>query len=201
MSVISQLSTHELRGAGATLKGVRALYGVDDDINSLINGIDIATIIDEKVGQVTLGVTAVMGGVKLIKLGAGFLTEQAPLRFAQASAYWKFSDGGLFKGKTIGELANMLRYGTLMPSEIPVQFVTRVVAGKQIRLIVNTRSSLALKRAQIPESKWTMVDMSADKDLQNRITTRLKNNGLPEDGTDILRIGNRDGSEEYSVLE
>ena len=201
MTVMSQMATHELRAAGATLKGIRAIYGADDDINSLIYGIDIATIIDEKVGQVSLGVAAVLGGVKLVRLAANYLADQAPLRFAQATAHWQFSPKGTFKGMTIGELSDSLRQGTLSAAEVPVEYVVRTVAGRKVRLIVNTRSSLALQRAQIPQSRWNLIDKTADTELQNRMTARLRDNGLPEDGTDVLRIGTRNGPEEYSVLE
>ena len=84
---------------------------------------------------------------------------------------------------------------------MPVEFVTRVVDGKKVRLIVNTRSSLALKRAGVPENNWNLIDKTADQGVQRDITTRLMNNGLTEEGADVLRIGTRKGPPEYSVLD
>ena len=177
------------------------MFGADEGVNSMIYGIDIATIIDEKVGQLAWGVSAALGGVNLVGLAADFVGSQGPLRFSQPNAFWQFDPDGAFKGRTIGQLADLIRRGSVNPSEVPVMFVTRVVDGKKVRLILNTRSSLALKRARVPESNWNLIDKSADAGMQRDITVRLKDNGLTEDGIDLIRIGTRKGPPEYSNLD
>jgi len=199
MALISQLTTHELRGAGAVLRGAREVFGADENVNSLIYGIDVATIIDEKIGQLALGVSAVLGGVKLVGLATDFLASQGPLRFSQATAHWQFNPKGDYAGKTIGQLADLIRRGVVKPSDIKVEYITHVVDGKKVRLIVNTRSSLALKRAGVPESNWNLIDTTAQN--KDKILQRLRDNNLPEDGTDVLRIGERKGPEDYSILD
>lgn len=201
VAMISQLSTHELRGAGAALKGVREIYGGDDDLNGLIYGIDVATLVDEKLGQLAMGVTAVMGGVKLVGLAGEYLASQGPLRFSQISAFWEFQPKGPLGGKTIGAVAQQLRAGVLNVSQVPVRYIVRKVDGKQIRLIVNTRSSLSLKRAGIPESRWNLINVSGDVEVEKVITKRLKDNGLNDAGTEVLRIGTRDAVENHSRLD
>lgn len=93
--------------------------------------------------------------------------------------------------QTIGQLADEIRRGIVKPSNVPVEFVNRVVDGKKVRLIVNTRSSLALKRAGVPESIWNLIDKTADQRVQWDITTQLMNNGLADEGVAVLRMGTR----------
>jgi hypothetical protein len=53
-------------------------------------------------------------------------------------------------------------------------------------LIVNTRSSLALMRAGIPQSSWKLVDTTGSDAAH--IQRRLLDNGLTAHGTETLRI-------------
>jgi hypothetical protein len=78
----------------------------------------------------------------------------------------------------------MLRSGKLNPSDVPVEFIVR--DGKS--LIVNTRSSLALKRAGIPESQWNLINRTGNTSIENHITNRLIKNKLTDSGTETLRI-------------
>jgi RHS repeat-associated protein len=65
MAIISQMVMHDLRGANGALKGARALFGSDDSLDSIIYGLDVIGIVDEKVGQVALGAAGVYGGIKV----------------------------------------------------------------------------------------------------------------------------------------
>ena len=64
----------------------------------------------------------------------------------------------------------------------PVQYVT--IEGS--RLIVNTRSALALMRAGVPRDSWRLIDATATDAAA--IEARLIKNGLTSEGTDVLRI-------------
>jgi hypothetical protein len=111
--------------------------------------------------------------------------EQALLRISQKTASHAFDVEGDYAGKTIGQLAEELRSGAISPKDIPV----RVVDGADgVKLIVNTRSSLALIRARIPTSSWNIIDLSANQSLRNEIGQRLLNNRLTNVGTDVIRI-------------
>jgi hypothetical protein len=116
-------------------------------------------------------------GVVATEEGGGFA-------FSQITSSAQFSDEGFFASKTIGQVANELRTGALSPSQLPVQFIE----GEGTNLIVNTRSSLSLMRANIPPSQWTLLNMSPDVATQAKITARLLSNGLTRQGTPILRI-------------
>lgn len=78
----------------------------------------------------------------------------------------------------------MLRQGKLDVSDVPVTYIER----NGNRLIENTRSSLALKRANIPESQWNLINKTGDLEIELKITERLQRNGLSNTGTDVLRI-------------
>ena len=110
--------------------------------------------------------------------------EAGVLRFSQQTASKAFSEGaGDLAGETIGTVARKIRSG-----EIPVEALkVGVVDGADgVRLIVNTRTSLALRRAGVPQSSWNIVDMTATHG--SKIADRLIRNGLTNQGTDVLRI-------------
>lgn len=109
--------------------------------------------------------------------------EAGVLRFSQKTASQAFSEAGDFAGETIGSLAAKIRSG-----EIPVEALkVGVVDGADgVRLIVNTRTSLALRRAGVPQSSWNIVDMTSTQG--SNIADRLLRNGLSNEGTDVLRI-------------
>jgi RHS repeat-associated protein len=104
----------------------------------------------------------------------------APLRFTQTTASPWFSHDGDFAGQTISDVAAQLRAGTLTAADVPIQTVGNG--------IVNTRSSLALMQAGIPQSEWTLVNMTGNAQVRNEIATRLAKNGLGSTGTDVIRV-------------
>ncbi|MBK8997997.1 MAG: RHS repeat-associated core domain-containing protein [Myxococcales bacterium] len=117
-------------------------------------------------------------------LGEAAMTQAAPvLRFSQVTASPSFSEEGTFAGKTIGQLVSELRAGSVSASDVPVGYVT---TGEGTNLIVNTRSSLALRRAGIPQSEWNLVDQTATE--LPKIQERLIRNQLTPEGTRTLRI-------------
>lgn len=106
------------------------------------------------------------------------------MNFTQTTASPNFSAEGKFSGKTIGEVSDMLRQGKLDVNDVPVTYIER----NGTRLIENTRSSLALKRANIPEAQWNLINKTGDLEIELKITERLQRNGLTNTGTDVLRI-------------
>jgi RHS repeat-associated protein len=105
------------------------------------------------------------------------------LRFTQTTASATFKNGP-FAGRTIGDIAGALRSGAVKPSELPVGVITR--EGNP--LILNTRSSLALLRGGVSPADWTINDLTGDPFYEELLTQRLANNGLTNEGTDVLRI-------------
>jgi hypothetical protein len=106
------------------------------------------------------------------------------LKFTQTTASGRFSEAGTFSGRTLGEVANDLRTGVLKPGNVPVEYIER----DGVKLIVNTRSSLALRRAGIPESEWNLVNKTGDAVTEANIAKRLARNELTEEGIDVIRI-------------
>ena len=113
--------------------------------------------------------------------------QQVEYKFTQITASIKFSDKGDYAGKTIGQLATQLRNNLRPVSQVPVEFIER----NGIRLIVNTRSYLALLRANINVNFINFINRTGDLDVEAKITERLRVNNLTEEGTDVLRIGKR----------
>jgi RHS repeat-associated protein len=124
--------------------------------------------------------------------------EQAVLRFSQTTASPFFSEEGTFAGKTIGQLAQELRSGAISPKDIPIHVVD---GADGVKLIVNTRSSLALTRAGIPQSSWNIIDISANQAARANIGERLFRNGLGNQGTDVLRITRSEVGKRASSLQ
>ncbi|WP_337271239.1 RHS repeat domain-containing protein, partial [Oryzifoliimicrobium ureilyticus] len=117
-------------------------------------------------------------------LGLAAELAKNPFSFTQTTASPKFSAEGAFSGKTISDVADMLRKGQLTPEQVPVQVI--VVKGRN--LVVNTRSSLALRQANIPVEKWKLIDLTQDASTQAAIAERLTRNGLSELGTPTIRV-------------
>jgi hypothetical protein len=145
----------------------------------------------EDLGRLVFGGLATAGIAKPLESGASFLLRSGEgvgdigaLRFTQTTASPVFSDEGIFAGRRISELAQDLRGGVMAPEQVPVEYIVR--DGNP--LIVNTRSALALQRADIPQSGWNLIDRTGVPEVETRITERLLKNQLDNTGTSTLRI-------------
>ena len=78
----------------------------------------------------------------------------------------------------------MLRQGKLDVSDVPVTYIER----NGTRLIENTRASLALKRVNIPQLQWKLINKTGNLEVELKITERLQQNGLSNIRTDALGI-------------
>lgn len=87
-------------------------------------------------------------------------------------------------GRSIASVADDLSAGILKPADLPVEYLVR--DGNS--LLINTRSSLALKQAGIPESSWNLINRTGVESAEAAMTERLLRNGLGSGGTDVLRI-------------
>lgn len=117
-------------------------------------------------------------------LSLGSSQRQARPNFTQTTAHPQFSDEGAFAGKTIDQVADALRSGQLRPTDVPVDYLIR----EGHALAINTRSSLALRRAGIDLSEWTLVNRTGDLFFEAKITERLARNGITNQGTPVIRI-------------
>jgi hypothetical protein len=138
----------------------------------------------EEGGALLANLAMAAGVAKYGNVKLGGAADSGPLRFTQTTASPVFSEEGIFAGRRIGEVAQDLRSGAMTADQVPVEFIVR--DGN--RLVVNTRSSLALRQAGIPESQWNLIDKTAVPEVQARITERLLRNQLDNAGTSTLRI-------------
>jgi hypothetical protein len=129
------------------------------------------------------GAIAAQVGTAFAK-GAAAANNAGPLRFSQPTASPFFSAEGSMGGRAISSVVDDLRAGVLKPADLPVEYLVR--DGN--RLLINTRSSLALKQANIPESSWSLINRTGVESAEAAMTDRLLHNGLGSGGTDVLRI-------------
>ncbi|MDP8961723.1 MAG: RHS repeat-associated core domain-containing protein, partial [Actinomycetota bacterium] len=117
-------------------------------------------------------------------LGGRLGAKPAPRKplFSQTTASPVFAHGP-FRGETIGAMADALRAGKVAPEQLPIDVVVR--NGQTIAL--NTRSTLALRRAGIDPSEWVVRDLTGDPFFEGLLTERLARNKLT-DGIDYIRI-------------
>jgi RHS repeat-associated protein len=136
--------------------------------------------------QMTVGATGLLdaasGGFKLA-LSEG-IPQGIALRFTQTTASAAFGMEGKFAGQTIGSVAQALRSGALSPSDVPVGMIFQ----DSIAQIVNTRSSLALMRADIPVGNWSIINLTGSASAEAATASRLAKNGLDWTGTSTIRI-------------
>ena len=99
-------------------------------------------------------------------------------RHAQTTYSARFSKGGRFEGMTVDSLAAALRFGSVSPAQVPVNYIIR--GGQAI--ILNTRSAKALEAAGIPRSQWNGVNRTGHPLFERLLNGQLmRNPGAPVD--------------------
>ncbi|HEY4784835.1 MAG TPA: RHS repeat-associated core domain-containing protein, partial [Bacteroidales bacterium] len=88
--------------------------------------------------------------------------------------------------KTVDDLVNALKNGSVSANQLKLDYV--VIDGQKV--ILNTRTSVALSEAGIPKSKWVGVDQTgvevpgmAGTTFDDLAKAQIKNNNLPATGT------------------
>jgi len=76
--------------------------------------------------------------------------------------------------KTIDDLVDAIRSGRVNPQDITVDFVDR----NGTRVLADTRTSVALERAGIPQKDWNLIDRTGDAFTESRVTDAMARNGL-----------------------
>ncbi|HEY0334572.1 MAG TPA: RHS repeat-associated core domain-containing protein [Stenotrophomonas sp.] len=99
-------------------------------------------------------------------------------KYAQKTYNPNFSKEGTFSGKTVDQVADLLKNGKLSPKDVEVNYIVR--DGQQI--ILNTRSAQALEKAGVPRSQWNGVNRTGDGMYENLLDGQLgRNPGSPFD--------------------
>ncbi len=100
-----------------------------------------------------------------------------------------FTEAAGYPIETVDDLVEALQTGAIRPSQVQVDYV--VIDGQQ--LILNTRTSTALRQAGIPQSQWHGRDQTGliaygDTTFDDLARRQLERNGLPADGSPSLGI-------------
>jgi RHS repeat-associated protein len=204
MGIVGQLGSFELKGAHAALVGGRAMFGADAQINDLIAGMNYAMLVEEKVGQVALGVGAVAGGVWLYNVMKDTGVSSAVAK-AVLNSIGKVSK--LFPTrapKPINPASSPYLYRVIQPgSRDYANFLSANAVGSvsprgqgndvmKHLLNMNDYDSVFTSWSKSESGNWARWGTSPGS-IQLRIDTRtLKNVGL--DATDLA------GSDEFLVI-
>lgn len=98
-----------------------------------------------------------------------------------------FSEGGTFAGKSLSEVINGVKSGSIPVSNLPINYIER----NGVRLIDNNRSAYVLKEAGISEAKWNwQVANKSTTEVTSRIFQKLEKNGLTTAGTKTVKVSN-----------
>lgn len=144
-------------------------------------------------------------GVNGANGGTGAIGSVAEANFAQSTirASETFSKDGIAKyshlaGRpinTVDDLAAAIQSGAITPSQLPVDYV---VASDGTKLILNTRTSVALDRAGVPKSEWYGTNKTGvsvpdlpGKTFDDLASDQLRNNKLPPTGTPTIPKGKK----------
>jgi hypothetical protein len=104
-------------------------------------------------------------------------------RFAQKTYSANFSQEGLMNGRPVSDVVSDLTNGNMSPQDLPVNYI--VQSG--MRLILNTRSAVALISGGIPSTLWNVVDQTGDPFFESLLKNQLIRNALTDAGTDTVR--------------
>jgi filamentous hemagglutinin len=185
--------------AGDTV-GLRDAVRVDEISTNIANGNWVRTGLGAVADSMLVGS---LGSMFRGSLGKGVLADA---NFAQPKirANEVFSAEGIDKYSkiaghpinTVDDLAAAITKGEIKPSQIPVDYV---VAADGTKLILNTRTSVALDRAGVPKSDWYGINRTGIQvpKMQKGITyddlarQQLERNKLPPTGTPNMPTGRK----------
>jgi len=100
-----------------------------------------------------------------------------------------FSEEGLFSGRSVEEVAGMIKNNKIKVEEVPIDVVVR--DGQTF--ILNTRSSAALSKAGISRDKWKVNNRTGDSFFEGQLDSQLGRNKNSEGG--FKKIKEANGSE------
>ncbi|WP_408914422.1 hemagglutinin repeat-containing protein [Brucella pseudogrignonensis] len=207
-----QIEVIKLRAALATLYGNNA--GLDLVKMRWIETYQTSMLADAndpsgaKRDMLSIVSAAMLGPISTVGRVAEQAVEGAVARanFAQSSinAAEKFSAQGAARYSqlagapinTVDDLVVALRSGTISPSQLPLDYV---ITSEGTKLILNTRTSVALSRAGIPQSQWFGINqtgvqvpnMPIGTTFDDLASSQLKNNKLPANGISELPKGSK----------
>lgn len=80
------------------------------------------------------------------------------------------------KIRTIDDLADAIRSGQVAPEKIAVNYVER----DGVRVVADTRTSIALERAGVDPAEWNWVNKTGDDVIEDNVNKALQRNDLDE---------------------
>ncbi|WES32020.1 hypothetical protein [Varunaivibrio sulfuroxidans] len=163
------------------------LYVSASAMAKVIQGVKVA----EDAGKaVTLGVDAAKGA-SLPQPGVLTAIEKQVVkveliknaRYAPKTYSLMFDARSPFAGMSVEDVSSALRSGSIKPSDVPINYIVR--DGNT--LILNTRSSQALKAAKISPPKWRVINRTGSDKYEIMLSNQLRRNKLTSEGVDTVR--------------
>lgn len=177
-------------------KGTAEKGSTEEILNA--NGVEFSSQqMPEGAGHIftDMGIATVTGELLFRAAGAGLTALLsrwsgskliANANWAQKTFKGVFDDpDSKFFGMTVDGLSEAIKSGSIKIKDVPIEYVVR--NGQAI--IHNTRSSAALTRAGVPRNKWNALNRTGIKEVENRVTSQLTRNGLPNGTSTIKQTG------------
>jgi filamentous hemagglutinin len=150
----------------------------------------IATLLDGSGGAINNGVA---GSVSSANFAQSSINAAGTFSAEGAAKYSELAGVPI---STVDDLAAAIKNGLISPKQLPVDYV---VTADGAQLILNTRTSVALGRAGIPQSQWYGINqtgiqvpgMTAGTTFNDLAAGQLARNKLPPTGTSSLPKGPR----------
>ena len=158
--------------------------------NSPLGESFLNTGIEKVAGDVSLEVPMGCGRAWLERTAECFVAPSAinpsEIRFGQQGVSATFRNGE-FAGQSIEDVAAGLRSGTIQPSQVPIQTITR----NGVTYTLNNRSLTALRQAGIQPT--VINDVTGNQFFEQQLTTRLGEMGgeVPPEFVPTIRGGGR----------
>ncbi len=166
--------------AGTNLRRVKSPDYAEAEVGTMFQ---IAAVGATAGLPIEAGVTWAYRGYQAWRAGRAAKGVLEGANYAQKTYGPMFSKGGAFAGRSVDEVADALRSGTMKPPEVPIDFIVR--DGNT--LILNTRSAQALEAAGIPRSQWSAVNRTGQELYENMLSGQLQRNGLTSEGISTVR--------------
>ena len=185
MAYYGSWSDHFFTGISTAVTGINSDTATSQLLQAAGMSAQMSNILDSGLSMVgMLGASGAVSMGRLVSFPTFHLPVSSEILFGQSSTSAFFSKKGTFESKSISEVVQGLKNGTISPESLPIEIIVR--NGQKITL--NNRSLLALRRAGI-EPKL-LINRTGIKEYELFLDEHLRGN-LPSDIIKIRRWATR----------
>jgi hypothetical protein len=167
---------------GAGLGSYTAYYSGKNAIISFQNGQYDQAVLNSEITVISLyGIKASINVIQDAIASVAAIRNNALINnanFAQKYYTSNFSNEGTMHGRSIQEVVESLKNGSLKVNDLPIQYA---IIDDHV-LILNTRSAQALQQAGISRNQWIIENVSNDPEAMTRLFNQLTRNKLSNEG-------------------